>query len=251
MYKYLSIDDITFYLNYLESSLTYKATASNWMYILPERFLNILTVDWVSESILQKISNDVCLFLWIMTELPKIDLLSNKKTNTPWLYNWNIQQPKIIINSNSEYNNLNYLAILIHEITHHYLSLRRIKFEDTNSNEILTDLTAIYLWFGHILQEGYSENENVYLNFYLIFSTRTTIKSRIWYIKSLDIRNALYIVNQKRWWPYNSILDAYKSISKKTINYSNDNNQELKRWLIAWWLIILFIVVVKVMSLYF
>jgi len=47
------------------------------------------------------------------------------------------------------------LAILAHESMHSYLYHKGIEEDDTNENEILTDVSAAYLGLGQLLREGY------------------------------------------------------------------------------------------------
>ncbi len=47
------------------------------------------------------------------------------------------------------------LAILIHECMHFYLRCRGIQMQDTQQNEILTDVTTIYMGFYEYMKNGY------------------------------------------------------------------------------------------------
>lgn len=54
------------------------------------------------------------------------------------------------------YYNLDVLtAVLAHEVMHLYLYYNGIQFQDTLSNEILTDTAAVYFGFGDYLYRGY------------------------------------------------------------------------------------------------
>jgi hypothetical protein len=66
------------------------------------------------------------------------------------LYNGSIT----IVNKKG-YTFKNLLGILAHEITHHYLRQQNICMSTEAENEIFTDITAIYLGFGHILFQAY------------------------------------------------------------------------------------------------
>ena len=82
------------------------------------------------------------------------------------------------------------LAILIHESIHNYLDYYKIKKEVEYDNEILTDLTAVYLGFGKYLLNGYKTIEYPILN-----GTRYT---QIGYIKYKDIIKAMNYSALKR-----------------------------------------------------
>lgn len=68
----------------------------------------------------------------------------------------------ITINIQSDYDLEVIAAIIIHECMHHYLNIKRIKFEDRIENEILTDTCAIYCGFGKIMYEGYRTRAKQY-----------------------------------------------------------------------------------------
>ena len=66
----------------------------------------------------------------------------------------NIQN--IFINADtSEENEVQLYATLAHEISHHYLFSKNIYLQNSDKNEFLTELCAIYLGFGYLLLEGY------------------------------------------------------------------------------------------------
>lgn len=71
-------------------------------------------------------------------------------------------QSNITINILPEYDLEVIAAIIIHECMHHYLNIKRIKFEDRIENEILTDTCAIYCGFGKYMYEGYKTRARQY-----------------------------------------------------------------------------------------
>ena len=58
------------------------------------------------------------------------------------------------------------MAIVCHEVVHHYLREKDIQRPDTAATERLTDVAAIYLGMGYHLKLGYlpSETETRQLN---------------------------------------------------------------------------------------
>lgn len=54
----------------------------------------------------------------------------------------------ITIFARPNYTHSQIMGILIHECMHFYLRARNIKFNDPEDNEILTDVTTIYMGFG-------------------------------------------------------------------------------------------------------
>ena len=71
-------------------------------------------------------------------------------------------QSNITINILSEYDLEVIAAIIIHECMHHYLNIKKIKFEDRIENEILTDTCAVYCGFGKYMYEGYKTRAKQY-----------------------------------------------------------------------------------------
>jgi len=53
-------------------------------------------------------------------------------------------------------------AILAHEMTHAFLAYRGITLEDTKENEVLTDITTIFIGLGKLLLNGFTiESDNL------------------------------------------------------------------------------------------
>jgi hypothetical protein len=73
------------------------------------------------------------------------------------------------------------LAILAHEITHEYLYVNNVSFNNKYENEILTDIAAIFLGFGKLMLNG-GENENIRENYYSGGKTTITDKLGVGYL---------------------------------------------------------------------
>ncbi|MGA2226524.1 MAG: hypothetical protein ABSH41_18970 [Syntrophobacteraceae bacterium] len=63
------------------------------------------------------------------------------------------------INYGAVQDSIELLAVLAHEITHIFLNIVGLSFQDTMQNEILTDTTATYLGFGNIILNAYSKRQ--------------------------------------------------------------------------------------------
>lgn len=72
---------------------------------------------------------------------------------------------EITVNNDSMYNNASALRILAHEICHKFLAIRHMQKGGIlhNLDEAMTELCAIYMGFGLIILNGYTENVG-YLN---------------------------------------------------------------------------------------
>ena len=104
----------------------------------------------------------------------------------------------IYINGNLSVQNYQQkIAILAHEMSHYYLIYQhKIHLADTNENELLTELNAIYIGFGFLLLKGYKTFEEQKGN--------TIYRLRVGYIetpivKKVIIRTA-YIRKQNPIW---------------------------------------------------
>ncbi len=62
---------------------------------------------------------------------------------------------EIHLNKKYNYGKDHILAILAHEIAHHFLYIKSFSIDNEEENEKLTDVTAVYLGFGQILLKGY------------------------------------------------------------------------------------------------
>lgn len=78
---------------------------------------------------------------------------------------WNSSE--ITLNYNSSFDTTTIVAILAHEISHLFLNMRNIKFDNTLKNELLTDICAIYLGFERYMFLGYEyKTEDFFLTKY-------------------------------------------------------------------------------------
>lgn len=108
------------------------------------------------------------------------------------LYNEKKHTIKIEINTYTTVDNL--ISVIAHECTHHFLLSKEIKIEPRRANEILTDLTAIYLGFGEYFYRGYKAQRR------LVFDGgyRTLIDGdKLGYIAYGDIKYAMKYIKKK------------------------------------------------------
>ena len=108
------------------------------------------------------------------------------------LYNENKHTIKIEINTYTTVDNL--VSIIAHECSHHFLLSNGIKIEPRDANEVLTDLTAVFLGFGDYFYRGYKTQRR------LVFDGefRTLIDGdKIGYIAYGDIKYAMKYIDRK------------------------------------------------------
>ena len=87
-----------------------------------------------------------------------------EKTKSPdyagnYSHGYGIPTIKLVVNDSSTTNSI--LATLCHECTHHFLHEKGIWLPDTQDNEYLTDVTAIYVGFGEIIKKGYQNEKRI------------------------------------------------------------------------------------------
>jgi len=88
----------------------------------------------------------------------------------------------------------NILAILAHESTHNYLYKHKVSENDNYLNEILTDLSCVYLGLGELLYDGYNQIETSFHQEKDLFGTVQNIYNsiKIGYIDRNHIEYAMF-----------------------------------------------------------
>ena len=128
------------------------------------------------------------------------------------LYNENMRSIKIEINTYTTIDNL--VSIIAHECSHHLLLSNGIKIEPRSANEILTDMTAIYLGFGEYFYRGYKMQRR------LVFDGeyRTLIDGdKLGYIAYGDVKYALSNFKTRKKKRENERLNDYRREKGKNI----------------------------------
>ena len=82
------------------------------------------------------------------------------------------------------------IAIVCHECTHHFLTVKKIKGASTRGNELLTDYAALYTGLGVLLRTGYQDQTNLYKS--------KEDHGRMGYITPEDIDTAMSILKEYR-----------------------------------------------------
>ena len=100
----------------------------------------------------------------------------------------------VILNDKSFYL-IHFLAVLAHEVTHHYLFRCNIHSPGVVDFEIMTDLAAIYLGFGPIILAGYQPSD--------------AINCKLGYIDVSTITKAISYSYALRDWPYSEAINSF------------------------------------------
>jgi len=126
----------------------------------------------------------------------------NNASSTAGTYNeTNFLRGKLNIVIKPNYNEEMLLSIICHECAHHFLNKRRVKLDQTQQNEVLTDIATAYLGFGAYMYKGYDRKQTIVDNYFI--ST-----TKVGYLNRVEMRYA-----------YNEIrkLQASESIRKEIV----------------------------------
>lgn len=203
---HLTTKEIKKIVYFLKDSLPKSPTAITSLYVLPLPLERELANSKFPNFILQKISDNMGHYLGFIKSI-KVNYVQQVGfnqwysvdghtfsdvgvSNKAGMYSVKgLDHSEIFIFKKNRYNNKNLLAILAHEYAHHYLFLKNVKKENTQDDEIMTDIAAVFLGFGKLIFEGYKavtwssdsgffeEKINYTLNFGYI--TRSTIRRAI------------------------------------------------------------------------
>lgn len=122
-----------------------------------------------------------------------LKIVENVEDNTAGSFhstNWSSNE--ITLNYHSYYDMTTIVSILAHEISHLYLDINNIRFEDTYRNEILTDICAIYLGFQRYMFLGYERKT--------IRDSFRKKESKVGYLEQSDIEyvsRKIYLLKEK------------------------------------------------------
>ena len=134
-------------------------------YVIPEEIeKKLYKNNFDKASILMLVAN-IMKHLGYPNAMPgiRINHISNDKDLKPgYCETYPGGQANITINILQDYDINIIAAIIMHECMHHYLNIKKIKFEDRIENEILTDTTAIYCGFGEYMYRGYKTRAKKY-----------------------------------------------------------------------------------------
>ena len=231
MSRDLSEEEIKNNLEFLNSKLPTRPTAIDGLYKLPREFWSEVIGTDFSQQSLQRISDHIGYFLGIVKSI-QVTFVEDS-TDYRWgLGNWDnpsvtglykavgYDHGEILLIKKAKYKLKHVLAILAHEYTHHYLYQHNVKKNDTDENEILTDLAAAYLGLGHFLVDGYEPIiwKSNYYN-YIFVSGYTTNKIVLGYVTSRTITKAIILSAELRKWHPGEVVSSFSSFFDKIMVY--------------------------------
>lgn len=89
--------------------------------------------------------------------VPENGRASKRYKNTAGLYQKSRSEKRITLYYDSRYDAENVIAVVLHEVTHHFLGWKDIVLPETRENERMTDAAAVLLGFGEYMISGYRD----------------------------------------------------------------------------------------------
>ncbi|MDD4665484.1 MAG: hypothetical protein PHC81_02920 [Clostridia bacterium] len=94
------------------------------------------------------------------------------------------------------YNLQQIIAILVHECMHNFLFYYNLELFPEEDNEILTDVTAVYLGFGKLLMQGYKPIKEI-VDSGFAYNDHNFVVDR-WKIGYLDLSDLAYVMRKMK-----------------------------------------------------
>jgi len=146
------VTDVEKAIALLKNRLPAKPTAVN--YQLTTKMLGKdIPVNLSMVNKLQRLADAMCRHLLLPKSIP----VRLAMTSGAGQYSNVNGREEITLNAAVVGDNAEQLAaVLAHEVAHYYLHHHGIRLKDTAQNEFLTEMAAVYLGFGFLLQQGYA-----------------------------------------------------------------------------------------------
>lgn len=141
---------------YLLEKLREKRILTKGIYEVPESIQEELKKDKYSAVVLQSLADSIVVHTGAYNAVEVIlrdQVTSNDISGQYEVYgkaNWQVH-----LYTDACYRVAQIMAVLIHECVHNFLYYYNLELYPEAENEILTDVTAVFLGFGDLLREGY------------------------------------------------------------------------------------------------
>lgn len=164
-----------------------------------EYFERIQPGKYVTEYV-EALASDILDYLNIKNSIDIIIVYDNDDRYTSQkkaagYYRSNRLRREIQIIVHKDYSCIDIASILCHEISHFYMELMNLAYQEKDKNEEATDVMAIMLGFGKIVIKGYAEHqyrESIGLN------TERIHKSKIGYISNRDCKIVYGLLKKRK-----------------------------------------------------
>lgn len=197
-------------IDYLHSRVGILDILLRGEYIVPQRIADGMSDNSYGENSIQELLNDMLSFIGWGSKKVKLVVhdqkglglsgfhgeLNSANREVPGFYRWKgsgLAEIHVFLH-NIHDKTSGVAAVLAHECAHYFLNTLKVGYDDEEANEILTDVTAIYLGFAPLLTRGYQTYSKVW--HYMNHSFRYS--SRIGYLKPLEVAYTHLTVEQLR-----------------------------------------------------
>lgn len=158
------------------------------VYKVPDDIWKELEQDRFSLEALQRLVDSIVSHTGVFNVV-KVVINDAVPENIAGLYTtYGRMEREIHLYRNNKYSIQQIIAILVHECTHNFLYYYNLEVPAEEENEILTDVTAVYLGFGQLLLEGYKPVKEINKSRYKYNEHGFDVnKWRIGYLKLPDL----------------------------------------------------------------
>ena len=160
--RWLKNSVIKKYVNFIHNILKNKNYNIKNKYELNTYLAQKLKYSKFDDKILKELLHDILNYMQIDYSEITFDIRrTSSRTRTSIAGSYNNESKKITLEITT-YSNLDrVISTLAHECTHHLLLGNKIELKNRNDNEILTDITAIYLGFGDYFYRAYKDESRI------------------------------------------------------------------------------------------
>ena len=150
------------YVNYVNTSLKNINYNIKGNYKLDTYLAQRLKYSKFDDKILQELLQDILRHMEIDYSEIIFDIRrTSSKTRTSVAGSYNDIEKRITLEVTTYSTLDSIISTLAHECTHHLLLGNGIKLEKREHNEILTDITAVYLGFGDYFYRAYKDEKRI------------------------------------------------------------------------------------------
>ena len=173
---------------YIQEKTREKRIYLAGVYTVPEDIRKELQRDKFSPDALQSLADSIVLHTGVFN-LVEVKIEDAAPGDVAGLYTtYGRMVREVHLYRNHKYSVQQIIAILIHECTHNFLYYHNLELPSEEENEILTDITAVYLGFGQLLLEGYKPVKEIAEKRYVDYAYGIRVhKWRIGYLKMPDL----------------------------------------------------------------
>ena len=160
--RWLKSKDIKKYVEYAKNNLNKKQYSVKKEYVLSQEIERRLKYSRYDDKAVEELLKDIFKYLELDYSAITFNIRrTSSRSRTCIAGSYNIYSKSITLEI-STYSTLEQIvAILAHESTHHLLYENKIVLKENYKNEILTDITAIYLGFGKYFYKAYKDERRI------------------------------------------------------------------------------------------